>query len=141
MAHYLAYREFEAVLGQTSINTVEPDVVVTAPSSSLFSPFVSTSCCSSGFPAAGCGSGEVGDAGDAGEAGETGDGGEVGEVGEGGDRGGDGRIWLACASPSRLSWLSGSTGDAGGSLLFSALLVRSSSCVGGCFWASMLRLY
>lgn len=110
MAYYLAYPEFEAVLGQTSINTVEPDVVV-PPSPSLSPRLVSTSCCSFCLSAASCDSGEVGDAGDAGEAGETGEGGEVGEVGEGGDRGGDGRVSLACASTPRLS--SGSTADAG----------------------------
>lgn len=116
-----------------SINTVELDVVATASSPSLLSSFVSTSCCSSGFPAVGRDSGEADDVGDAGEAGETGDGGEVGEVGEGGDRGGDGGAWLVCASPPRLSWFSGSTGASGGSGLFSDVLVRSSSWVGGCF--------
>lgn len=83
----------------------------------------------------------AGDAGEAGVAGETGDGGDVGEVGDGGKRGGDGRVWLACTSPSRLVWVSGSAGAAGGSGLFSAVLVRSSSWLGACFWANTLSSY
>lgn len=130
--------------------TVELVVVATSSSPSLLFSFASTSCCPCGSPAVGCDSGraggepeagEAGDAGEAGEAGETGDGGDVGKVGDGGERGGDGGSWLACTSPSRLSWLSGNAGAAGGSGLFSAMLIRSSSWVGACFWACTLTSY
>lgn len=85
--------------------------------------------------------GEAGDAGETGEAGEIGDGGDGGEVGDGGERGGDGGDWLACPSPSGLSWVSGGPGAAGGSGLFSGGFVRSSSWVGGGFRADIWGSY
>lgn len=146
---YLAYTEFEAVLGQISPSiTVEFDVVSTSSFPSLFF-FATNSPWSSGFLAAGCDSGaggepqageagETGDAGVAGDAGETGDGGDVGDAGEGGERGGDGGVWLACSSLFMISWHCGSADSTEGSGFFSAVLVSSSSSVGTCFWGSML---
>lgn len=147
---YLAYTEFEAVLGQTSRTiTVEFDVVVTSSFPFLFI-FATNSPWSCGFLEAGSDSGgaggepqageagETGDAGVAGDACETGDGGDVGDVGDGGDRRGDGGVWLACASLSMVSWHSGIADSTGGSGFFSAVLVSSSSSVGTCFCGSML---
>lgn len=146
---YLAYTEFEAVLGQMSLSiTVEFDVVATSSFPSLF--FFTSNCpWSSGFPAAGCDSGraggepqagetgETGDAGVAGDAGEIGDGGEVGDVGDGGDRRGDGGVWLVCASLSMISWHSGSADSLRSSGFVPTVLDSSSSSV-GTFWGSML---
>lgn len=78
---------------------------------------------------------EVGEVGDAGDAGETGDG---GEIGDGGERRGDGGVWVANASRSRLPLLSRGIKAAAGSGLFSTALMTSSSWAGGCFWAAML---
>jgi len=136
LIHYLAYT-FDLVLGQTSIRDMVERVVV-ATSSSLsffffffFFFFASTCRCSSGEP-------QVGEAGD---AGETGDGGDVGEVGKGGERRRDGGVWLASTLPSTLSLVSGRAGAAGGSGFASSVFVRSSSRVGACFWACILRSY
>lgn len=150
LKHYLAYTEFEAVLGQMSISiTVELDVLAASSPPSFFFSFASTSCCSSGLLAVGrdCGlaggepwAGEVGDAGEAGDAGETGDGGDVGEVGEGGERGAEGGVWWGRPSPSRPSWFFRSTESAPGSG-FSSVLVRSPSWLGTNFWEVMLMSY
>ena len=142
---YLAYTEFEAVLGQTSMSiTVELEVVATSSPSSFLFFFPPTSCWSSGFlvvnrDSVGAGGEpevcEAGEVGDAGEAGETGDG---GDVGDGGNRGVNGGVLLTCTSLSRLS---GGAGAAGGSGFFSAVMVTSSSWVGACFWAAKLTSY
>lgn len=154
--HYLEYAKVEAVFGQTFVSiTVELVDIATSssPSSHPVLSLPSTSCSSSGFPAVGCDSGgpagepdpgdpaEAGDVGEAGEAGETGEGGDVGEVGEGGVRGGDGGGGLTCTTLSKPSSASEGPGAAGGSGLFSDVLVRSSSWATACFWAGVLTSY
>lgn len=159
LTHYLEYAKVEAVLGQTLVSiTVELVVIATSssPSSHPVLSFPSTSCCSSGFPPVGWDSGgpegepdpaepaevgDVGEAGEAGEAGETGEGGDVGDVGDGGVRGGDGGGGLTCTTLSKPSSVSEGPGAAGGSGLFSDVLVRSSSWVTTCFWTGALTSY